>query len=451
MDNKAGIPVNDPRRPAIGYALLVVAAGLNLRDPITSVAATLDSVSRQYALGTVEAAMLSSLPVLILAAGAPVAPLLERRIGPERTVLALAMLLVVSVALRPLDKPALFLGTVVGGAAISGLSVLMPQLIRDRLGGRIGLWTGVFTTSFGVSAALGAALTVPLVSLLGSLPLALAAWAAPAVVLSGVAAVVVRSGPKRVTTPAVGRPGRLRPSPLLWQLTGFFGAQAMVFFATTAWLPTLYTDRGLTPRRAALLLALAGFAGLPASLGISVLAARLRRQHTLVALVSAGSAVGLAGIAWAPASAAPAFVILLGAAQGAAFGLAVALIVLKTEPGVSVAQFSAFAQGAGYALAAMGPMLVGLLRSVRAPWSLTIGMLIVVVAAQAAAGWAAGRRVMPSPTSTPASADDGVDRPVDALLTDRSGGTQLLRPQTHPQFLDHPCDVTHIGSRRTPR
>lgn len=384
-------PVTERGRTALSYGLLVVAAGLNLRDPITSVAATLDMVTARYGLSTVEAAVLSSLPVLMLAAGAPLAPLLERRLGPERTVLVLSLLLAVAVALRPLGEPALFLGTVVAGAAISGLSVLMPHLIRERLADRAGLWSGVFTTSFGVSAALGAGLTVPLIARTGSLPAALAAWSIPAVALAVLAAVVAQRGaarPQPVAEP--GRSARIRPTPLWWQVTAFFGAQALVFFATVAWLPTLYADRGLAPDHAAGLLALASVAGLPASLGVSLVAARLRRQHLVVAIVSLGSAVAFAGVAWAPTSSAPMFVALLGFAQGAAFGLAVALIVLKADAGVPIAPFSAFAQGAGYAVAALGPMLLGLLRSAGAAWSVAVAMLIGVVAVQAVAGWAAG-------------------------------------------------------------
>jgi CP family cyanate transporter-like MFS transporter len=395
-------PSTDNGRIALGYGLLVIAAGLNLRDPITSVAATLDTITRHFALTTVESAVLSSLPVLMLAAGAPLAPLLERRLGPERAVVVFSVLLAASLALRPVAVAALFAGTVVAGAAISGLSVLMPQLIREHLAGRVGLWSGVFSTSFGVSAALGAGLTVPLVALTGSLRLALAAWALPAVALAVLAAAVARySAVRRPGRIASGPPARLRRTALLWQVTAFFGGQALVFFATTAWLPTLYADSGLSSAHAAGLLALASVAGLPAALGVSIVAARLSRQHLLVVLASAGVVVGLAGVAWAPTGLAPVFVALLGFAQGGAFGLGVALIVLKAEPGVPVAQFSAFAQGVGFAVATVGPMLLGLLRSAGAPWSVAIALLIGVVGVQAIAGWAAGRHVV-TPERRPA-------------------------------------------------
>jgi MFS transporter, CP family, cyanate transporter len=391
-----------PRTNRIGaaYALLVVAAGLNLRHPITSFAAGLGSITSHYGLNTFAVAVLSSLPVLMLAAGAPIAPLLERRFGPERSIAALSVLLAVAVALRPIGTPALFAGTVVAGAAISGLSVLTPQLIRERLGSRTGLWSGMFSTSFGVSAAVGAGLTLPLVAAT-SLPVALAVWAVPIVLLVGIAAVVARGASTPRPRSTAGGPGlRLERTPLLWQVTGFFGFQALVFFATTAWLPTIYADRGLPPDRAAGLLALASIAGLPAALGIPLLAGRIRRQHLLVAAISVGSAVGLAGVGWAPVALAPVFVAVLGFAQGATFGLAIALVVLKADPARPIAPFSAFAQGAGYAVAVAGPLLLGLLRSHGEPWSMAIAILLAVVVAQAVSGWAAGRTVVAKPAGS---------------------------------------------------
>ncbi|MFF2370489.1 MFS transporter [Agromyces sp. NPDC058110] len=396
MRTSADRPASAHRRSAVTYGALVVLAGLNLRDPITSVSATLDAVGAQYDLTSVGTTMLSSLPVLLLAVGAPLAPVLERKLGSERSVLLLATLLALSVALRPVAPAALFLGTVVVGTSISGLSVLMPHLIREHLGRAAGLWSGVFSTSFGVSAAIGAGLTVPLVTQLDSLPLALASWSLLAIALALVASVVAHraAGARRAASAAPADDSRqpFRATPLLWQVTGFFGCQALVFFAVIAWLPTLYVDRGTSAEHAAALLAWLSIAGLPASLLVSLVAGRLRRQHVLVALVGVGVVIGLAGVAWAPLELAPAFIAVLGFAQGAAFGLGVSLIVLKAQG--DVAAFSAFAQGFGYAIAALGPFALGLLHAAEVPWTVAVGILIAVVAAQTAAGWAAGRRVV---------------------------------------------------------
>jgi CP family cyanate transporter-like MFS transporter len=396
MSSPADPPAS--RRVAIAYGALVVLAGLNLRAPITSVSAILGPVADYYGLHGVATAVLTSLPVLLLAAGAPLAPLIERRLGAERAVLLLAVVLAASVALRPVGVVSLFIGTIVAGAGISGVSVITPQIVRERFGDRVGLWSGVFSTSFGVSAAIGAGWTVPLLDATGSVPLALAAWALPALALIVLAAIVAgrAARPRPETT---GDHVRLRPSALLWQVTVFFGTQALVFFAVVGWLPTVLADRGLPEAQGAQLLAWTSIAGLPASLLFPVLAGRMRRQHWLVVLAAVGTAVGLAGVMFAPLALAAFAVAVLGLSLGAAFGLGVALIVIKA-PTHAVAGFSAVAQGAGYAIAALGPLFMGVFRAAGISWDLAAVVLGVVLAAEAIGGWMAGRHILaPVPSS----------------------------------------------------
>ncbi|MDR6906390.1 CP family cyanate transporter-like MFS transporter [Agromyces sp. 3263] len=399
-------------REGLTAAALILLIGLNLRDPITSVSAALAPISVMFGLTPISAATLSSLPVLMLALGAPLAPVLERRMGLHGAALALTALLTLSLALRPLDTTTMFVGTVLAGLGICGLSVLTPQLIRIHLAGRAGVWSGLFSTSFGVSAALGASLTIPLMFATGSVRATLALWAGPAAVATTVAAIAaarVRTARRRtaLTPPAAATPNsvlRLRLDATALSVTAFFGSQALCFFAMTAWLPTIFASRGMAPAEAGWLLAWMSIAGLPASLLIAVIAGRRASQSVVVLVVSALSAVGMIGVAWAPEALAPVFVAVLGFAQGAAFGLAVMLIVLKAPPHGSIAGFSAFAQGVGYAFAALGPLALGLLHDAGLSWPVVVSMLLLVIAVQAVMGWMAGK---PGPAG---SADEAPER-----------------------------------------
>ena len=393
-------------------AALILLIGLNLRDPITSVSAALAPISDTFDLTPVSAATLSSLPVLMLALGAPLAPVLERHFGLHGAALALTTLLTVSLALRPINTTTMFAGTVLAGLGICGLSVLTPQLIRTHLAGRAGVWSGLFSTSFGVSAALGASLTIPLMLATGSVQATLALWAAPAAVATTVAAIAVarartarRGGPLPPTGSALLR---LRLDATALSVTAFFGSQALCFFAMTAWLPTIFASRGMDPTEAGWLLAWMSIAGLPASLVIAVVAGRRSSQSVVVLVVSALSVVGLVGVAWAPDALAPLFVAVLGFAQGAAFGLAVMLIVLKAPPHGSIAGFSAFAQGVGYAFAALGPLALGLLHGAGVSWPVVVSMLLPVIAVQAVTGWTAGK---PRPAASVVEAVEPLRRP----------------------------------------
>ncbi|WP_022894667.1 MFS transporter [Agromyces subbeticus] len=383
------------RRAGVMAAALIVLIGLNLRDPITSVSAALAPVSDAFELSPIGAATLSSLPVLMLALGAPLAPVLERRLGLHGATLALAALLTVSLALRPLSTTTMFVGTVLAGLGICGLSVLTPQLIRAYLASHAGLWSGFFSTSFGVSAALGASLTIPLMHATGSVRATLALWAVPAAVATAAAAIAfirARSARLRVSlVPTTGARRRVRLDATALSVTAFFGSQALGFFAMTAWLPTIFASRGMPPAEAGWLLAWMSIAGLPASLIIAIVAGRRASQSVVALVISGLAAVGLAGVAWAPAAFAVVFVAVLGFAQGAAFGLAVMLIVLKAPPHGSIAGFSAFAQGIGYAFAALGPLALGVLHAAGLDWPVIVSMLIPVIAVQAVMGWLAGR------------------------------------------------------------
>ncbi|MDQ0893512.1 MFS transporter [Agromyces ramosus] len=396
------------RRAGLMAAALIVLIGLNLRDPITSVSAALAPISDTFGLSPISAATLSSLPVLMLALGAPLAPVLERHLGLHGATLALTALLTVSLALRPLDTTTMFVGTVLAGLGICGLSVLTPQLIRAYLASHAGLWSGLFSTSFGVSAALGASLTIPLMLATDSVRATLALWAVPAAVATACAAIAfarARSTRLRVSlVPATTTRRRVRLDATALSVTAFFGSQALSFFAMTAWLPTIFASRGMHPAEAGWLLAWMSVAGLPASLITAVVAGRRPSQSVVVVVVSVLSAIGLAGVAWAPAALAGLFVAVLGFAQGAAFGLAVMLIVLKAPPHGSIAGFSAFAQGIGYAFAALGPLTLGVLHAAGLAWPVVVSLLIPVIGIQAVMGWIAGRP-RPAASVTPVAAE----------------------------------------------
>ena len=69
---------------------------------------------------------------------------------------------------------------------------------------------------------------------------------------------------------------------------------------------------------------------------------------------------------------------MLGVAQSAAFGLAIALIVFTAPSVAQTASFSAVSQGIGYAFAAAGPLLLGLLAQTGLDWSVILALLIAV-------------------------------------------------------------------------
>ncbi|QIK63269.1 MFS transporter [Leucobacter viscericola] len=382
------------RRQGIAGGVLVVAIGLSVRFPITSVSPLLGDIGTAFSLSASGLAVLSAIPVLLFGLASPLAPLLVSRLGLERALTVLLALLAVATLLRPVSAPLLFVGTVIVGGVIALLGILAPQIIRHALPHRGGFWTGIYTTSFGVSAAAGAAFAVPLFHALGdAVAPTLAAWGVPLLVALGF---VIGFAPRL----GLARPARQRSAspaasvlraPGVWAVTGFFGCQALIYFSLTAWLPTIATNRGMDATHAGLLLAWMSVAGLPASLLAPTLASRPKLRTGLIAGIAILSALGLVGLALGPLALAPLMVAALGVAQSAAFGLAIALIVFTAPSVTQTASFSAVSQGVGYAIAATGPLLLGLLAQVGLPWAMILLLLTVASAGELCFGVAASR------------------------------------------------------------
>lgn len=383
------------RRQGIAAGILILAIGLSARFPITVVSSLLGDIGVAYGLTPSGLAALSAIPVLLFGLSAPLAPPLVTRLGLSRSVSGLLGVVAIATLLRPLGTAALFAGTVVVGIGIALLSILAPQIIRVALARRGGFWTGVYTSSFGASAAIGAGLAVPILHLLGDdVAGALMAWTIPLLIATGLA---LAFGPR--LGPAGTQRGAAHDGPResilrahgLWAVTGFFGCQALLYFSLTAWLPTIAIDRGMDPNQAGLLLAWMSIAGLPGALLAPTLATRRSLRTMLTVVVSVLAAAGLIGLAHGPVALAPLMVAMLGVALSSSFGLGVALIVFTAPSTAQTSAFSAVGQGAGFAFAALGPLLLGPIAHAGVPWSAILTALVAIAIAELFFG-AAGSR-----------------------------------------------------------
>ncbi|MBL3688263.1 hypothetical protein D3248_15050 [Leucobacter zeae] len=383
------------RRQGIAAGILILAIGLSARFPITIVSSLLGEIGGAYALSPSGLAALSAIPVLLFGLSAPLAPPLVARLGLSRSVSGLLGAVAIATLVRPLGTPALFAGTVVVGIGIALLSILAPQIIRVALAKRGGFWTGVYTSSFGASAAIGAALAVPILHMLGDdVAGALMAWTIPLLIATGLALAfgprLGLAGTQRGATSDGPRESILRAHGL-WAVTGFFGCQALLYFSLTAWLPTIAIDRGMPPDQAGLLLAWMSIAGLPGALLAPTLATRASLRTMLTVIVSVLAGAGLIGLAHGPIALAPLMVAMLGVALSSSFGLGVALIVFTAPSTARTASFSAVGQGAGFAFAALGPLLLGPIAHAGVPWSTILTALVAIAVAELLFGIAGSR------------------------------------------------------------
>lgn len=371
------------------FALVLVA--LNLRPALSSIAPLLGEVSKSLGMSAANAGLLTTLPVLCLGLFAPLAPVLARRFGSERVVLGILLMLACGIILRSLSgELGLFAGSILAGASIGIIGVLMPGIIKRDFAERAGIMTGVYTMALCLGAAIAAGATVPLSRYLGdSWALGLGFWSVPAVLAAIFWWPQTRQthGKHQVAYRVRG----LRRDPLAWQVTVYMGLQSSLSYIVFGWLPSILIGRGLTPTTAGLLMSGSIMFQLVSSLIAPWLATRGKDQRLAILLAMLLTLSGLYGCLFAPLNQLWGWGVMLGLGQGAAFSLALTLIVLRSRDAHIAANLSSQAQGVGYVLASLGPLSVGLVHDWTGGWG-AVGWIFGVIGITAIiAGMGAGR------------------------------------------------------------
>jgi CP family cyanate transporter-like MFS transporter len=395
-----------PTRARLERTLLVVgvvALSFNLRSAITSLPPVFPELESSLRLSTATVSVLAATPVLCFAAVSGFGATLARRFGEERMLLAAIVALTAGLVLRAAAPAvALFPGTILAGAAIAVMNVLLSSLIKRRWPERAGFLIGLYITALSIGAIAGSVVSVPLWQATGgSVAITLGWLAAPAAL--GALLWLPQLKQARQASHGVGTvPADSRPPmavyrhALAWQVTLFMGLQSLLYYAALSWLPSILRDRGDSASGAGDLLAVMGVGNLAVSMIVPVVAQRMRAQYALVVPTAAAMAGGLAGLVYAPLGSAVAWALILGAGQNAALALAIFFTAARAPNPAAAASLSAFAQAVGYLLASAGPLEVGLLHSATGSWTAPVAVLFALTVVLLAAGLLAARpRVLP--------------------------------------------------------
>ena len=383
-------------RPILGRPWLLllglILVALNLRPALSSMAPMLSEVSKSLGLSAVQAGLLTTLPVLCLGLFAPLAPVLARRFGAERVVLGILLMLAGGIIVRSsFGEIGLFAGSVMAGASIGVIGVLLPGIVKRDFPKQAGTMTGVYTMALCLGAAMAAGATVPLSEHFDkSWALGLGFWVVPAFVAALFWLPQV-GGQKHGAHNVAYRVRGLLRDPLAWQVTLYMGLQSSLAYIVFGWLPSILIGRGLTPTQAGLVLSGSVIVQLASSLAAPWLATRGKDQRLAIVVVMLLTLSGLFGCLYAPINGLWGWAILLGLGQGGAFSLALTLIVLRSRDAHVAANLSSMAQGFGYTLASMGPFAVGIVHDWTGGWN-AVGWIFGVVGLGAIiAGLGAGR------------------------------------------------------------
>lgn len=377
----------------LGFSLMLIA--FNLRPLFASLSVLLADIVSQTSLSSAAAGYLTTLPVLCLGLFAPLAPRVSQWIGPERTLLAVMVLLAVGTGLRGVGGIVpLFLGSALAGAAIAAANVLLPSVVKRDFPKQSALMTGLYTMALCGGAAAAAAFTLPLMRVVdGSWMTGLTMWAVPAAVVAIVWA------PQAMGRASGGRASRRRVSglgrdALAWQVTFFMGLQSALAYCVMGWLAPILRSRGLDGVDAGLVLSVSIMVQVVTCLLVPPLAVRCRDQRAFSVILAMIASLALIGLLFAPLSTVWVWAVVQGIGQGGLFAMAMTLIVLRSRDPYVAAHLSGMAQGVGYVLAAAGPLLVGVLHSVTGGYDVAGWLFAALGIGVAISGWGAGRATL---------------------------------------------------------
>lgn len=386
------------RAPTPGFGLvaatLLVAACL--RSPLTALSSLLEPMRADLDLSTGATALLTSVPVLLFGLAAPLALVLSRRYGLAGGVRIGIAVLTLGTLVRFAPGAAwLFAGTALIGVGVAIGNVLLPAFIKVRFPHRIASVMAGFTASMNLAAALAAGSAVPVAAALG------VGWRGglvPCAVLAvGTCAVwsaAARTRDRARVAGSLPAPNAvrsmLRSRRAQWVVI-FTAAQSVVYYALLAWLPTIFEAHGLSSTTSGLLLSVTTLVSAPSAIAVASIGVRRADQTWLLYGTVATAGTGLLGLALWTSAAPVLWAVLVGLGQGGAFALALTLFVVRTSTGEQTATLSMLAQAIGYAAAASGPLVAGLLHSATGGWSAALWFLVAMAGIQLVSGRAAAR------------------------------------------------------------
>jgi CP family cyanate transporter-like MFS transporter len=374
----------------LGASLVLIA--FNLRPVFSSASALLPEIRTELGLSPLGASLLTTLPVVCLGAFSPLAPRLAQRIGSERTLLGVLLLLTLGTALRGLSSvPLLFFGTALAGAAIAVGNVLLPGLVKRDFAANTALMTGFYTMALCAGAASAAGLTLPIEHALGgSLEGALAIWALPALVVGLIWLPQVFASSRQARRSGFRVEGLWRDK-LAWQVTLFMGLQSALAYCVFGWLVPILRERGLDGVVAGGIVSVSVMVQAAACLVVPHIAVRGRDQRLINVTLCAFAVVALLGLLFAPLSTVWVWAVLQGIGQGGLIAAAMTAIVLRSRDPHVAAHLSGMAQCVGYLLAAIGPFIVGLIRGWTGSFAWCAVLFVALGLGAAFNGWRAGR------------------------------------------------------------
>lgn len=366
----------------------IIAVALILRGPITAVPPALLAISETLALNATAAGLVTTLPLICFGVFAFFSPFLSAKFGVEPTLWVAIVLLLIGIGVRlVVGVTPFFLGTLLIGLGVAIGNVIVPALARSWFAHRLVLVMGLYSVMLQVSGSAGPFVTSIGLSAGVDWPVAIGVWLIPGLLALGLWTVVsllirrqAKVRPHKASVPS--GMGQIVRRPIVWLITFVMGVQSLLFYTLITWLPTQFRLVGLDTAQAGLLLTAYTLLGIPGSFA----AGWFTTHHTAPRNLSVMYTIytgGLVLLVVGQPGTVIAGAIICGLGQGICLSMALTFIAHQPNP-ADVPPLSAVAQGAGYLIAATGPVLFGFLYAqtggLRLSELVLIGLTVVLAA-----------------------------------------------------------------------
>lgn len=359
----------------------IILIGVSLRTPFTVLPIILGNISQGLEVEVSSLGVLTSLPLLMFTLFSPFSTQLAQKIGLEHLFTYSLFFLTIGSLIRLINLPLLYLGTLMVGASVAVINVLLPSLIQANQPKKIGFLTTLYVTSMGIATALASYLAVPITQA--------SSWKGLILLLTllCLATFLVWLPNHRYNhrlAPQTKQKSQIKVmrNKQVWAIIIFSGFQSLIFYTVMTWLPTMSIHAGLSSHEAGLLTSILSLISIPFSMTIPSLTTSLstRNRQLMLTLVSLAGVVDISMlffpinnfIYWL------AIHLLIGTATSALFPYLMVNFSLKTSAPEKTAQLSGLSQTGGYILAAFGPTLFGYSFDLFHSWVPSVAALLLI-------------------------------------------------------------------------
>ena len=386
-----------PDRPTAGVAPLLVAlvlVAMSLRPQIAAIGPLAPGIRDELGASHGVVGLLTAIPVLCMGLFAPFGPSIARLVGTRAGIAVSVGLLVTSAILRAIlpGAPALVVTTFGIGIGTAIVGPILPMFVRGRLPGHVVGGTSSYAAGTILGAAIAAAAAVPLATVTwgwrGSLLVLSVASAGTVLAWLGLVGRPPRSdeAPVAATARAWTMPSLPLRRPVAWAIGVLLGLQSCLYYGVTAWLASVYIERGWTPATAALLLATVSAVSLFAIVLVPFASRRGLSRRVLLMASSGMTCVGLLGVAVLP-DGAFLWATLMGFGLGMTFTL---ILTLPADIGGDARETggaAALMLLVGYLIASVAPFVLGAVRDATGDFGASVWLLVGIAALMVPLAW----------------------------------------------------------------